>query len=316
MQIQAPIPATVHLPINGGLTLKEKVLCTGTIIRGVGGNYVVSCDGDSIKCRASGKLRLDKNPPVVGDRVEVEITGNTGYILKKLPQRNLLIRPAIANIDQLVIFASEAPPVTDPYLIDKVSVIALYKDIQPLIVLSKADLSPSSGLRQAYEAAGFPVIEISSVTGQGVDVLRQALQGKISAFTGNSGIGKSSVLNRLNDSLDLEVNEISEKIGRGRHTTRQVQLIQLDADTFVADTPGFSTFEITKMERIAKETLAQYFPELQPYLGQCRFADCTHRAEPDCVVRQAVAAGEIPASRYESYQKLYEELSSLKSWEK
>ena len=296
--------------------MKEKILCTGTIIRGVGGNYIVSCDGTSVKCRASGKLRLDKNPPVVGDRVEIEMTGNAGYIIKKLPQRNFLVRPAIANIDQLVIFASEAPPVTDPYLVDKVSVIALYKDIQPLIVLSKADLSPSSGLRQAYESAGFPVIEISSVTGQGMELLRDALAGKISAFTGNSGIGKSSVLNKLNDSLDLEVNEISEKIGRGRHTTRQVQLIELDADTFVADTPGFSTFDITKMERISKETLAQYFPEFQPYFGQCRFADCTHRAEPDCVIRQAANAGEISATRYESYQKLYEELSLLKTWEK
>lgn len=296
--------------------MKEKTMCTGTIIRGVGGNYIVSCDGTLVKCRASGKLRLDKAPPVVGDKVEVEMTGGTGYILKKLPQRNLLIRPAIANIDQLVIFASEAPPITDPYLVDKVSVIALYKEIQPVIVLSKADLSPSICLRQAYESAGFPVIEISAVTGQGIELLRDALKGKISAFTGNSGIGKSSVLNRLNATLGLEVNEISEKIGRGRHTTRQVQLIQLDTDTFVADTPGFSTFDITKMERISKESLAHYFPELRPYFGQCRFADCTHRAEPDCVVRQAAETGEIAASRYESYQKLYEELSMLKTWEK
>lgn len=296
--------------------MKEKVLRTGTIIRGVGGNYIVSCQGETLKCRASGKLRLDQAPPVVGDRVDVEMTGSSGYILRKLPQKNMLLRPAIANIDQLVIFASEAPPVTDPYLIDKVSVIALHKDIQPLIVLSKADLSPSTGLREAYRFAGFRVIEISAVTGQGIDALRDALTGKISAFTGNSGIGKSSVLNRLNDKLCLEVSEISEKIGRGRHTTRQVQLIQLDASTFVADTPGFSTFDVTRMEHIKKEDLAGYFPELRPFLGQCRFADCTHRTEPDCAVRAAADASAISASRYESYRKLYEELAQLKSWEK
>ena len=296
--------------------MKEKQTCNGTIIRGVGGNYVVSCHGEAIKCRASGKLRLDKVPPVVGDRVEIEMTGQNGYIVKKLPQKNALVRPAIANIDQLVIFASEAPPVTDPYLVDKVSVIALYKGIQPIVVLSKADLSPSSELRNTYESAGFQVIEISAVTGKGLDELRQVLRGKISAFTGNSGIGKSSVLNRLNDTLGLEVSEISEKIGRGRHTTRQVQLIQLEEDTFVADTPGFSTFDVTRMERIAKEDLPHYFPELQTYFASCRFADCTHRAEPGCRVRQAVESGEIAASRYESYQKLYEELAQLKSWEK
>lgn len=296
--------------------MKEKILRTGTILRGVGGNYIVSCQGDAVKCRASGKLRLDKEPPVVGDKVEVEMTGNNGYIVRKLPQKNMLVRPAIANIDQLIIFASEAPPVTDPYLVDKVSVIALYKGIQPVIVLSKADLLHSNELREAYESAGFQVIEISAVTGQGIESLRETLSGKISAFTGNSGIGKSSVLNRLNASLCLEVNEISEKIGRGKHTTRQVQLLQLDTDTFVADTPGFSTFDITKMERINKEDLAYYFPELRPYFGQCRFADCTHRAEPDCVVRDAVNMGAISPIRYASYQKLYEELAQLKSWEK
>lgn len=310
IQIPAQMPTD-----DGGCALKEKKVCTGTIIRGVGGNYIVISQGNAIKCRASGKLRLDKNPPVVGDRVEVEMTGNNGYIVKKHPQKNYLLRPAIANIDQLVIFASEAPPVTDPYLVDKVSVIALYKDIQPMIVLSKSDLTPSTGLRRTYESAGFHVIELSAMTGEGLDQLREVLKGKISAFTGNSGIGKSSVLNRLNATLNLEVSEISERIGRGRHTTRQVQLIQLDQDTFVADTPGFSTFDITRMERIAKEDLAHYFPELHPYFGQCRFSDCTHRFEPDCVVRKAAEAGEIAASRYESYQKLYEELSKLKSWE-
>ena len=295
--------------------MKEKILYTGTITRGVGGNYIVSCHHETVKCRASGKMRLDKSPLVVGDKVEIEMTGNAGYIVKKNPHRNILVRPAIANIDQLIIFASEAPPVTDPYLVDKVSVIALYKEIQPVIVLSKADLTASTGLRETYESAGFPVIEISAVTGQGIDALRDILKGKISAFTGNSGIGKSSVLNRLNSSLGLEVNEISEKIGRGRHTTRQVQLIQLEDETFVADTPGFSTFDITKMERIAKDSLAYYFPEFRQYFGQCRFSDCTHRAEPGCVIRDAVKQGAIASSRYESYQKLYEELAQLKSWE-
>lgn len=296
--------------------MKDHELRFGTIIRGVGGNYTVSCSGEAIRCRASGKLRLNKEPPVVGDRVEIEMTGSNGYIIRKLPQKNLLLRPAVANIDQLVIFASEAAPVTDPYLIDKVSVIALCKGIQPVIVLSKADLSPSKELHSAYERTGFPVIELSAVTGQGIERLHDILKGKISAFTGNSGIGKSSVLNRLNSALDLEVKEISDKIGRGRHTTRQVQLIQLDSDTFVADTPGFSTFDVTRMEHIAKEELASFFPEMEPYHGQCRFADCTHRSEPGCAIRDAVADGKLSDSRYASYQKLFEELAQLKSWEK
>lgn len=294
--------------------MKEKALLEGVILRGVGGIYTVACGDTQVCCHAGGRLRREAAPLAVGDRVELELTGEAGYILSRKPRKNALLRPAIANIDQLLIFASEAPPVTDPYLIDQVTVAALRQDIAPVLLLNKSDLSPSNHLWEAYEKAGFPVIRISAVTGEGMDALKAQLRGKISAFTGNSGIGKSSVLNRLDEGFALEIGEISEKIARGKHTTRQVELLSLEGGALVADTPGFSTFDVTRMGKIEKEELAAYFPEMRDFFGQCRFSDCTHRAEPDCAIRSAAEAGTISRSRYESYQKLYEVLAQQKSW--
>ena len=221
----------------------------------------------------------------------------------------------MANIDQLVILASEAPPVTDPYLIDKVTVIALYQGIDPIIVLNKSDLAPSESLFRAYTQAGFPVVRASAVTGEGIDELRGLLSGKVSAFTGNSAIGKSSLLNRLDGRFALQVGGMSEKIGRGRHTTRHVELLRLENGGFVADTPGFSTFDAVRMERLTADTLQHYFPEIDRLFGQCRFSDCRHSKEPGCAVREAVERGEIAKSRHESYCTLLEEVSNQKLWE-
>lgn len=286
----------------------------GVVIKGIGGNYDVACEGQLLRCRASAKIKHQKNLLAAGEYVELRITDDGGYITERLPRRNGLIRPAIANIDQLVILCSQAPPVTDPYLIDKVTVVALYQGIQPVILLNKSDLHDSVDLYHAYQKAGFPVLRASAVTGEGVEAVKAMLAGKISAFTGNSAIGKSSILNRIDSRFGLQVGDMSEKIARGRHTTRHVELFQLDNGGFVADTPGFSTFDAVRMEKLTKENLQQYFPEIDRFFAQCRFSDCKHIKEPGCVVREAVEQGEIAKSRYESYCMLYEEVAAQKLW--
>ena len=286
----------------------------GVVIKGIGGNYDVACEGQILRCRASAKIKHQKNLLAAGEYVELRLTDDGGYITEHLPRRNGLIRPAIANIDQLVILCSQAPPVTDPYLIDKVTVVALYQGIQPVILLNKSDLHDSVDLYHAYQKAGFPVLRASAVTGEGVEEVKAMLAGKISAFTGNSAIGKSSILNRIDSRFGLQVGDMSEKIARGRHTTRHVELFQLDNGGFVADTPGFSTFDAVRMEKLTKENLQQYFPEIDRLFAQCRFSDCKHIKEPGCVVREAVEQGEIAKSRYESYCMLYEEVAAQKLW--
>ena len=286
---------------------------TGVVIKGIGGNYDVACGDEILRCRASAKLRRD-GVLAAGEYVTLRVTGSGGYILERLPRRNGLIRPAIANIDQLVILCSQAPPVTDPYLIDKVTVVALYQGIRPIILLNKCDLHPSGELYDAYQKAGFPVVRASAVTGEGVEELTAMLAGKISAFTGNSAIGKSSILNRIDSRFGLQVGDMSEKIARGRHTTRHVELLRLGNGGLVADTPGFSTFDAVRMEKLTRENLQHYFPELEPYFARCRFSDCRHIKEPGCLVREAVERGDIARSRYESYCKLYKEVAAQKLW--
>lgn len=286
---------------------------TGVVIKGIGGNYDVACGDEILRCRASAKLRRD-GVLAAGEYVTLRVTGSGGYILERLPRRNGLIRPAIANIDQLVILCSQAPPVTDPYLIDKVTVVALYQGIRPIILLNKCDLHPSGELYDAYQKAGFSVVRASAVTGEGVEELTAMLAGKISAFTGNSAIGKSSILNRIDSRFGLQVGDMSEKIARGRHTTRHVELLRLENGGLVADTPGFSTFDAVRMKKLTRENLQHYFPELEPYFARCRFSDCRHIKEPGCLVREAVERGDIARSRYESYCKLYEEVAAQKLW--
>ena len=286
----------------------------GVVIKGIGGNYDVACEGAILRCRASAKIKHQKNLLAAGEYVELRLTDDGGYITERLPRRNGLIRPAIANIDQLVILCSQAPPVTDPYLIDKVTVVALYQGIQPIILLNKSDLHESGDLYDAYQKAGFPVIRASAVTGEGVQEITDLLAGKISAFTGNSAIGKSSILNRIDSRFGLQVGDMSEKIARGRHTTRHVELLRLENGGLVADTPGFSTFDAVRMEKLTKDNLQQFFPEIDRFFAQCRFSDCRHIKEPGCVVREAVERGEIARSRYESYCKLYEEVAAQKLW--
>ena len=287
----------------------------GRILRSLSGFYDVQTQEGLITCRARGILRREGNSPLTGDLVEITVEKGKGMVEKILPRKNRFIRPAVANVDALVIFAANVNPVTEPFLIDRVAAIAGDQNVQAVLCVNKCDLDPAMDLVRIYEHAGFPVICTSAETGEGVEDLRALLEGKLTAFTGNSGVGKSSILNRLAPELQLETGEVSEKLGRGRHTTRHVELYRLGENTYVADTPGFSSFDTDQMELILKENLQYAFPDFGSFIGKCRFDDCSHRKEPDCAVRAAVEAGGIEKSRYESYLKLYEKSSQIKAWE-
>ena len=293
--------------------MTEKTI--GRIVRSLSGFYDVRTPLGLITCRARGILRKEGHSPLTGDMVEISVEKGRGMVEKILPRKNHFIRPAVANVDALVVFAANVNPVTEPFLIDRVAAIAGDQNVPVYLCVNKCDLDPAQDLVRIYRHAGFPVIRTSAETGEGVAELRALLEGKLTAFTGNSGVGKSSILNRLSPELHLETGEVSEKLGRGRHTTRHVELYQLSENTYVADTPGFSSFDTDQMELILKENLQYAFPDFGRFLGKCRFDDCSHRKEPDCAVRSAVEAGEIEKSRYESYLKLYEKSSQIKLWE-
>ena len=287
----------------------------GRIIRSISGFYDVQTDKKVISCRARGILRKTGETPLTGDLVEITVEKGKGMVEKILPRRNSFVRPAVANIDALVVFAANVNPVTEPFLIDRVAAIAGDQEVPVYLCVNKCDLDPAVDLVRIYTKAGFPVICTSAETGEGVEELAGLLKGKLTAFTGNSGVGKSSILNRLCPELALPTGEVSEKLGRGRHTTRHVELYSLGEDTYVADTPGFSSFDTDQMDVILKENLQYAFPDFGPYVGQCQFHDCSHRREPGCAVTAALAAGELEETRYDSYLKLYEKAAQIKLWE-
>ena len=288
---------------------------SGRILRSLSGFYDVQTPEGLVTCRGRGSLRRGGESPLTGDLVEITLENGKGMVEKLLPRKNWFIRPAVANVDALVIFAANVNPVTEPFLIDRVAAIAGDRGVQVYICINKCDLDPAVDLEKIYRSAGYPVILTSAETGDGVEELRGLIQGKFTAFTGNSGVGKSSILNRLCPELALPTGEVSEKLGRGRHTTRHVELYRLGEDTYVADTPGFSSFDTDQMEVILKEDLQYAFPDFGPYLGECQFHDCSHRKEPGCAVAAAVAAGQIQPTRYDSYLRLYEKVSQIKLWE-
>ena len=287
----------------------------GRIIRSLSGFYDVQLPDGVVTCRGRGILRKEQITPLTGDLVEASVAGGKGMVEAVLPRANSFIRPAVANVDALVLFAANVNPVTEPFLIDRVTAIAGNQNVPCVICVNKCDLDPAEQLAATYEKAGFPVIRTSAKTGQGIQELQSILRGKLTAFTGNSGVGKSSVLNRLCPELELATGAVSEKLGRGRHTTRHVELYSLGEDTYVMDTPGFSSFDTDQMDVILKENLQYAFPDFAPCVGRCQFADCSHRKEPGCAVRSAVEAGEICPSRYDSYLRLYEKSAQIKQWE-
>ena len=288
---------------------------TGRILRSLSGFYDVQTSSGIVTCRGRGHLRKGQQIPLTGDMVEITMEQGKGMVERILPRRNRFVRPAVANMDALVIFASNVNPITEPFLIDRVSAIAGDQEVAVHICVNKCDLDPATDLVRIYQNAGFPVIQASAVTGEGVEALRQLIDGKLTAFTGNTGVGKSSMLNALCPDLSLATGAVSEKLGRGRHTTRHVELYQLGEDTYVADTPGFSSFDTDEMDVMLKENLQYAFPDFAPYLGKCQFHDCSHRAEPECAIRGAVKDGKVEQTRYDSYLRLYEKSSRIKLWE-
>lgn len=287
----------------------------GTIVKALSGFYYVSVDGETVACRARGRFRKDGMSPMVGDVVAIDVANGTGTVTEILPRRNAFVRPAVANIDLLVIIAAAVIPVTDPYLIDRVIAMAEHSNCDVLLCINKADLNSGDTLYRIYHAAGFHTIRTSAVSGEGIAELRTAIYGKTCAFTGNSGVGKSSILNAIAPQFCIQVGEVSEKLGRGRHTTRHVELFALGGNTFIADTPGFSSFDNEKTEPIRCEELQYAFREFRPYLGQCRFRDCAHLKEPGCAVLEALAEQKIEKSRHDSYARLYDLASKVKDWE-
>ena len=291
-------------------------MVSGIIIKALSGFYYVQTENGILECKARGRFRLDGTSPLVGDRVQCSLDANgKGRIDKVEDRKNWFVRPAVANIDALVFVAANTNPVTDPFLIDRVSVIAAEAGCELVICVNKVDIDRGDRLYDIFSEAGFTVIRTSAETGEGVNALLDVLRGKVCAFTGNSGVGKSSILNVLLPGLHIETGEVSEKLGRGRHTTRHVELYALGENTYIADTPGFASFDIEMMQTISKEQLQYDFIEFAPYIGSCRFNDCAHLKEPGCAVTAALAEGKIGKSRYSSYAKLYELTAQHKPWE-
>lgn len=284
----------------------------GLIIKALSGFYEVQTTEGVERCRARGLFRKEGITPLVGDRVRID----QQMVTEILPRKNSFLRPPVSNLDLLVVVAADAIPVTEPFLIDRVMAIAGNQNVPALLVVNKTDLADGDRLVSIYQKAGIPVIATSAATGAGIETLRQAIRGKICAFTGNSGVGKSSILNALEPDFQLKVGEVSEKLGRGRHTTRHVELYTLSCGAMVADTPGFSAFDTERMDLVLKENLQYAFSDFAPYLGDCQFNDCTHLHEPGCRIRQAVADGKIAESRYQSYVQLYEKAKEIREWER
>lgn len=291
-------------------------MINGIIIKALSGFYYVHTNDGIVECKARGRFRLDGTSPLVGDRVQCSLdAAGKGRIDHVEERRNWFIRPAVANIDALVFVAANTNPVTDPFLIDRVSVIAEDSNCELIVCINKTDIDPGNELNSIFKKAGFTVISTSCETGEGVEELRRAMKGKVCAFTGNSGVGKSSILNVLLPGINIRTGEVSDKLGRGKHTTRHVELYDLGENTYVADTPGFASFDLEMMNIIPKDQLQYDFIDFEPYIGKCRFNNCAHLHEPGCAVTEAVNAGFISASRYRSYQRLYELSAQHKSWE-
>lgn len=291
----------------------------GRIVKSLGGFYYVADEQDKeniIECRARGAFRQQNIKPCVGDWVSVELTlQGKGYVVEIQPRKNSLVRPPLANLDQLILVVSIADPAPNTFVLDKLIAIAEYQQIEPVIVVTKCDLADPAEFMQIYRKAGFEVYETKSLEHEGIKEVLEIMKGKTSAFCGNSGAGKSTLLNAIDPRLSLDTGDISQKLGRGRHTTRHVELFELPNGGVVADTPGFSAVDLEKFQIILKDELADCFREMRSYEGKCRFRGCSHTKETGCAVLEAVKNGEISQSRHQSYLNLYEQAKNIKEWE-
>ncbi len=288
----------------------------GIIIKGIGGFYTVEAADAVYTCRARGIFRKNGQTPLAGDRVAIRTLGDgEGALEEILPRKNHLVRPPVANLDVLVVVASVTDPAPNTLIMDKMIAMAEDLEIEPVLVINKIDLEDAAWLEAAYRLAGIPVFALSALDAAGIQPLQAYLSGKVSAFTGNSGVGKTSLLNAIDPRLGLETGETSKKLGRGRHTTRTAALYKQPGGGYIVDTAGFSSLDMEKAALIPRERLPYCFREFAPYLPECRFASsCAHVREKGCAVRQAVEEGKIARSRYDSYVAMFEEVKDQKSW--
>ena len=287
----------------------------GIILKGIGGFYYVEAANTIYECKARGIFRKRNNSLLAGDNVRISIPSEGFPAIEEIyPRRNSLRRPPLANIDTLVIVCSTVDPTPNTIVIDKMTAAAVDNDIEPVIVISKSDLKSGTELADIYRKSGFRVFEYSSNDINSALEIRPIFKDKITAFAGNSGVGKSTLLNTLYPQLSLDTGEISEKLGRGRHTTRTVELYKLDGG-YIADTPGFSTVDIERFNMIEKDNIQYCFPEFKDYLTKCKFTSCSHTCEKGCCIIDAVNRGEIPESRHKSYVAMYNEVKDIKKWQ-
>ncbi|MBQ3049259.1 MAG: ribosome small subunit-dependent GTPase A [Oscillospiraceae bacterium] len=290
-------------------------MVSGTIIKAVAGLYTVKTDEAAmLNCRARGLFRHKDVTPLVGDKVQVELSeGNSGYIIEVEERKNQLVRPPIANIDQLCLVVSVCDPLPNFLVMDRLIALAEHRGIEPFIVVTKTDIEDGSFISDIYTKAGFAVCMVGKESG--TEAVKERLAGKITVLAGNSGVGKSTLLNNIDPELALAVGETSKKLGRGRHTTRHVELFELKGGGLVADTPGFSSIEMEQSGVIFKDELENCFREFEDYIGECQFTGCSHRKEKGCAVLAAVKQGKISSQRHESYVSLYNEALEIKEWE-
>lgn len=289
---------------------------TGIIIKALSSFYYVETENGIFECKARGNFRKSGFSPLVGDRVDIEILDSAHGVINTIYERkNSLKRPNVANIDKLFIVSSYTTPAPNTFIIDKISAIARYNDIEPIIVFNKADMGDFSEFERIYKNAGFKTYVVSAQSGVGMDDLTNELKGCIAAFTGNSGVGKSSILNYLFGNENIATGVVSDKLGRGRHTTRHIEAHKLPFGAYVLDTPGFSSIEHDTEDYDFKEHLAECFCDFSDNIYNCKFTSCTHTKETGCKVIEAVNNGEIERTRHNSYVEIWNELKDLKAWE-
>ncbi len=295
--------------------MAEKIL-NGIIIKGIGGFYYVEAAGEVYECKARGAFRKKKITPLAGDNVTITVREDKENTIDEIHSRkNFLIRPPVANIDTLIIVSSVKEPVPSLLVIDKLTAMAVDKGIKPCVVFSKSDLGETTEYEAIYKTAGIPVCSVCNKTAEGIESVRAMIGEGITVFTGNTGVGKSSLLNSIDERFSLQTGEISDKLGRGRHTTREVTLYHI-GNGLVADTPGFSSLDIQESsEVIVKENLPFCFPEFEEYLGKCKFSTCSHTVEKGCLVLDALKNGVIHQSRHNSYMQMYNDVKDLKDWQ-
>lgn len=291
--------------------MSENKTYDGIILKGIGGFYYVDTEDGEFECRARGNFRKDKIKPLVGDRVNITVDSVTGKGAVDViyPRKNVILRPPVANVTQMAVVIAAANPKPNLYLTDKVLASARISNVDAVICINKTDVENADDIRCIYEKAGYDVIEMSAKLNQNIDVLRDKLKNNITVFSGNSGVGKSSILNGIIKSDKFETGEVSQRVERGKHTTRHSELVKLDDKSYIIDTPGFGNLDISLLN---PDNCADLFAEFERYTNECRFMDCNHTAEPGCAVRKAVENGEIPQSRYESYVKICEEVKNGK----